>query len=43
MSFGIIPVVVDSVEERVTGDLWTTTGGVVDVVSFHGDEVVGTG
>jgi hypothetical protein len=43
MSFGIIPVVVDSVEERVACDLGTAAGCVVDVVSFHGDEVVGTG
>jgi len=37
-----IPVVVDGMEERVATDLGTAARGVVDVVTLHCDEIVGS-
>lgn len=38
-----VPVVVDGVQQRVSPDLGSAPGGVVDVVALHGDHVVGAG
>lgn len=38
----VVPVVVDSVKKGVALNLRATTGGVVDVVTLHGDHIVGT-
>ena len=36
-----VPVVVDGVKDGVSSHLWAATTGVVNVVTLHGDEVLG--
>lgn len=38
-----VPVVVHGVQQGVSGDLGRATGGVVDIIAFEGNEIVGTG
>ena len=38
-----VPVVVDGMEERIATDLGTAARGVVDVVTLHRDQIVGSG